>query len=118
MKSVIIKNISKNNIISKDGYITTSFYERFKGLLGKKGLQQQESLIISPCNSIHMFFMKFEIDVLFIDENNKVCYLIESFKTWKMSKVIKNSKYVIELKSKTIYSKNIEVGDKIECIYK
>ena len=118
MNSVIIKNISKGNTISENGYITTSFLERLKGLLGKKELKENECLIISPCNSIHMFFMKFEIDVLFIDKNNKVCHLINEFKPWKISKVIKESKYVIELKSKTIASKNIKLGDEVKYIYK
>lgn len=113
MKKVILKNITKKNIIAENGNITSNFYDRFKGLLGKKEIKNDEALIIKPCNSIHMFFMKFSIDVIFIDKNDRVCEMIKNIKPWKVSKIIKEAKYVIELKSGKIEEHNIEIGDLI-----
>lgn len=113
MNKVIIKNITKQNIIAENGNITSGFYDRFKGLMGKKEIKHDEALIIKPCNSIHMFFMKFSIDVIFIDKNDRVCEMIKNIKPWKVSKIIKEAKYVIELKSDKINNHNIEIGDLI-----
>jgi len=113
LKKVIIENITKENIIAENGNITTSFYDRFKGLLGRKEIKHDEALIIIPCNSIHMFFMKFPIDVIFIDKNDRVCEIIQNIEPWRVSKIIKEAKYVIELKTGKIEKVNIEIGDLI-----
>ena len=47
--------------------IADNFFRRFCGLMGKKNLPARHGLLISPCNSIHMCFMKFPIDAVFLD---------------------------------------------------
>ena len=47
--------------------VADSFFSRLRGLLGKNALASDEGLWLDACHSIHTFFMKFEIDVIFID---------------------------------------------------
>ena len=49
--------------------IANNFFKRFLGLMGKKKLPGGEGLLIAPCKSIHMCFMRFSIDAIFIDKN-------------------------------------------------
>lgn len=76
-------------------------------------LKEDEGLILTKTNSIHMFFMKYEIDVLFLDKNNIIIDKIISMKRRRVSKIYKNCSLVIELKSKILVNLNIEIGDKI-----
>ena len=76
-------------------------------------LNNDEGLLLTKTNSIHMFFMKYEIDVIFLDKNDIVIDKIISMKRRRVSKIYKNCNKVIELKSKTLLELDIEVGDKI-----
>ncbi len=69
---VKIINKTKNTILAEEAYIADTVFSRVKGLLGKQSLDEGSALIIKPCNSIHTFFMRFPIDVFFVDRNNKI----------------------------------------------
>ena len=108
---MIIKNISKGTVLSDSCKRADSFFVRFVGLMGKKELEPGSGLILTPCNSIHMFFMRFPIDAVFIDSNNKVVYLMENLEPWRISPVIRKAHSVIELLPGTISSSGTELGD-------
>ena len=52
-----------------------TFWTRFRGLLGRTGLDSDEGLLIVPCNSVHTLGMKFAIGVVFLTRDGKVCHL-------------------------------------------
>jgi hypothetical protein len=52
--------------------VADTFLSRFIGLLGRSGLGVEEALLIKPCASIHTFFMRFPIDLVFLDKQNRV----------------------------------------------
>ncbi len=122
MRKAKIINETKNMILIENCMIADSFFSRLIGLMGKKTLQTDQGMCISPCKSIHTFFMRFDIDVIFVDNNYKVIKVIKGLKPWKISPYIKPAKYIIELSSRTINEEssgnNIEVDDKLNIIYK
>ena len=68
---MIIRNISKNTVTAEDCAIADSLFTRFMGLMGRKTLVQGTGLLITPCNSIHMLFMRFPIDAVFLSSGMK-----------------------------------------------
>jgi len=84
-----------------------------KGLLGQKDLPPGEALIITDCQSIHMFFMEFAIDVIFCDRQNKVVGLCREIKPFGLSPVFFKASYAIELASGSIASSQTQIGDEI-----
>lgn len=112
MKNVEVLN-EKNKILFNNATITTNFFDRFIGLMGKRYIEDNEAFCIKPCNSIHMFFMRFSIDVIFLDSSNKVIEYIENLKPWQVSKIVKSSKMVIEMPCYSIKKKNIQINDTI-----
>ena len=62
--------------------IADTFWRRFLGLMGRREISPQTALLIRPCNSIHMFFMRFAIDAVFIDENFCVKKVVPGVKPW------------------------------------
>src|SRR4051794_40944928 len=58
---------------------------RMRGLLGRDGLAQGEGLLIRPTNSVHMFFMRFPIDVVFVDRELSVRKVVERLRPWRMA---------------------------------
>lgn len=108
-----IVNLSKKYNLATKVVVANSFFKRLKGLLGRKFLNEGEALIIMPSNSIHTFFMRFPIDVLFIDKNNKIVKLIPSLKPFRFTPICFKSAYIVELPSGKIRSSNTSLGDLI-----
>lgn len=62
-----------------------TFIKRFFGLMGKKTYPKNKTLFLSPCNSIHTFFMRFPITVVFVNKENYVLKVVENMKPWRMA---------------------------------
>jgi uncharacterized membrane protein (UPF0127 family) len=89
-------------------YIADTFMKRFWGFMFRKA-PHYEAIMIKPCNSIHTFFMKFEIDVIFLNKNMKVIKKVDALKPCKMVMPIKEGAVVIEAKAGKF--KSIKIGD-------
>ena len=94
---------------------------RSKGLLGRESLGPDEGLWIVqpplawfvPCPTIHTFFMKFPIDVLFLDGGLRVLRSIEGMKPWRLSPWVLSAHSILELKAGTLQGK-VRAGDLLE----
>jgi len=90
-----------------------TFWQRFKGLLFYKKPIVDEGLLITRCNSIHMFFMKFPIDAVFLDQSNTVVKVVSHVKPWSFISPVRSAHSTLELPSGTISERSIGVGDTI-----
>lgn len=99
-----IINKTKGTILADNAFLAHTFFKRMVGLLGRRSLRKGEALIIRPCSSIHTFFMRFPIDVLFVDRNSRVIRAIDSLKPFRLTPAYFNSTFVIELAAGTIHS--------------
>lgn len=109
-----VVNLTQNTLLSRKAGIADDFFSRLKGLLGRKNLLADEALIITHSRSIHMFFMKFSIDAVFIDKNKIVVGLVERIKPFQMSPMFFKAQDVIELPEGKIRETKTRLGDKIE----
>ena len=110
----MIVNVTRNAVIASRFKIAQDPWARMKGLLGVRDFPQGEALVITHCQSIHMFFMKFPIDVIFCDRQNKVVGLCERLKPFYLSPIFFKASYAIELPSGIIASSKTQVGDQIQ----
>jgi uncharacterized membrane protein (UPF0127 family) len=95
--------------------IADSFFKRFKGLMFRKEPLKNEGLWIIPCNAVHMFFMNFQIDVIFLNEQNQVVKAYQSLKPWRITKPIKTAFSTLELPAGSIQKLGIKVGQTVKC---
>jgi uncharacterized membrane protein (UPF0127 family) len=107
----MLYNISKNKVVVENIIMADSFAKRLKGLMGKKALGKSEALMLMSCKSIHTCFMRFPIDVVFLDMNYKVIQMRENLQPWRMLGGKKKAYFVLELTEGTIAYKGISVGD-------
>jgi uncharacterized membrane protein (UPF0127 family) len=90
-----------------------SFSTRFKGLLGRSGLEEGGGLHIEPCNSIHMFFMKFAIDVAFLDAELRVVKAVHAIKPWRATRVYSQAVSALELPAGVLAATATAEGDQL-----
>jgi uncharacterized protein len=86
---------------------------RRKGLLGREGLQPGEGLWIAPCESVHTFFMRFPIDLVYLDRKHHVKKVRSSVGPWRISACL-TANSVLELPAGTIRETQTERGDALE----
>jgi uncharacterized protein len=98
--------------LGNDITLAASLPARMKGLLGKDKLDTGKGLLIRPCNSIHTFFMKFPIDVVFLDKENRIVALVRALLPNRMTRIYLKSVSVLELPADTL-SEGVIVGDEI-----
>jgi hypothetical protein len=61
---------------------------RRRGLLGRNSLED-EALVIAPCNAVHTFFMKFSIDVIFVDRQGTVTRVARAVAPWRITAALR-----------------------------
>ena len=109
-----IVNATKNSLLVDKASIADTFWKRVVGLLGRKGLEEKGGLVIRPCSSIHTFFMRFSIDIIFLDKHSRVTKIIRNMPPFRLSLPAFAAKCVIELPSGAIARSRTEIGDLIE----
>jgi uncharacterized membrane protein (UPF0127 family) len=109
-------NRRNNRELSNNVEVADCLLKRMKGLLGKSEMLAGEGLWIKPCKSIHMFFMKFPIDVVFLNKKNQVIAVRENLKPNRITRLYPRAVSVLELPAGTIEATATEVGDEIEIV--
>ncbi len=107
-------NLTKNILLADEARMANTFFSRLVGLLNRNSLKKSEALILTPSNSIHSLFMRFTIDVIFLDKTGKVTALLPSFKPFRLSPIYFNSRSTIELPEHTLDLTQTRVGDIIQ----
>lgn len=89
----------------------SGWWFRMRGLLGKTGLEIGTGIWLSPCNSIHMFFMKFGIDALFLDAEHRVVKIAHALVPWRAVLPVAGARSCLELMSGAAARAGIREGD-------
>ncbi len=79
----------------------------------RSGLDDGSGLVIDPCSSIHTMWMRFPIDVLYVDAEGTVTRADSEMKPWRIGPLRVHGRYVIELPPGTIASSQTERGDRV-----
>lgn len=88
---------------------------RMKGLLGRRELPPGEGVHLRPASSVHMFFMRFPIDVVFLDRNLQVLDVRSELKPWKLASR-RGAKSALELAAGEAERRGIRVGDRLRLV--
>lgn len=104
--------------VSKGGTVLASAVEwagtsaqRRRGLLGRNGIDPEEGIYIVPCKWIHMFGMKFPIDVAFIAADGRVLTLHHNLKPNRLSRISLRAEGALELAAGRLRETGTAVGD-------
>lgn len=88
-----------------------NFFTRLLGLMGTKNLPSAHGILISPCQQIHTHFMRYPLDVIFLDNDMVVLEKLTALKPWKFTRFIKRAKHVLEVSAYA--ADKVKVGDKL-----
>lgn len=105
------KNKTQNLILADQVKKATGLKARMKGLLCQNELPFGHGMWITPCNSIHTFFMKFSIDVLFLSSEGKCVQIYKNVRPFRITPMIRKAHSVLELPAGTLDQSPTQLGD-------
>jgi uncharacterized protein len=92
--------------------IAGSAFARMRGLLGRSGLEPGAGMLIDPAPSVHMFFMRFPIDVVFLDRDRKVVGVRHNLRPWRVAGA-RHASAALELPAGAAAAARVEPGDEL-----
>lgn len=107
-------NVTTGQVIAQRVKIAQDFKSRSAGLLNRSSLDEDEALLIKPCNAIHTFFMKFPIDIAFLDKKGKVVKTRENLCKNRLCSCIFHGYMVLEMKAMKLSKTSLNLGDLIK----
>jgi hypothetical protein len=110
---MVVRNATRDTQIADKLEVAGSGSRRTKGLLGRNGLAEGEGMWIVPCEAVHTFFMKFPIDLIYLDRKHRVKKIRGSVPAWRISGCL-SAHSVLELPAGTIRNTLTECGDVLE----
>jgi hypothetical protein len=105
-------NQRTGDVLAERVEVAVTRSDRRKGLLGRSGLDPASAIIIAPCFSIHTLFMRFDIDVIFVDEDGRVLKVVRDMTPWRIAGY-PTAHAVVELAAGSLRDRQINVGDRL-----
>lgn len=112
MKTVLTKG---DEILYGNCKVANTFLSRFFGLMGKVNVPENEAVVFPKCNSIHTFFMRIPIDIIFVSRTGVVVKVCPELRPWRLLFPVKGVAHTIEISSRGAEKKKIQIGDQLSC---
>jgi uncharacterized membrane protein (UPF0127 family) len=107
-----ITNLTRTTVLGDSIDLADTSAKRRTGLLKHERLAPGEGLWIVPCESVHTFFMKFPIDLVYLSKDRKVKKVRHAVKPWRMSACL-SAHSILELPAGAVEKTGTQVGDEL-----
>jgi uncharacterized protein len=109
---VLVRNQTRNTLLGEAVEIADTSEKRRVGLLKHTRLDPGSGLWIVPCESVHTFFMKFPIDLVYLDKQQKVRKVRHAVPAWRLSACL-TAHSILELPAGTAQKSGTLPGDEL-----
>jgi uncharacterized membrane protein (UPF0127 family) len=92
--------------------VADTMVPRMKGLLGRRELPSGEGILLRPASSIHMFFMRFPIDAVFLDGDLRVLRVVPDLRPWRIA-ARRGARSILELAAGECGRRGVEEGQQL-----
>jgi uncharacterized membrane protein (UPF0127 family) len=110
----IARVAGRANLLAEHLRPAHTHWTRLRGLIGTRELPPGRGLWLKPCRQVHMFWMRYAIDVLFLDDDHHVLSVVEDLRPWRVSPKIDAATSVVELPAGTARAVGLRAGDTLE----
>ena len=112
MKEISLRT-EDGRVVCERCLVADSMFVRMRGLLGRKGLDEGEGLLLRPAPSIHTFFMRFPIDVVFLARDGEVVKVVPALKPWRTA-AARRARSALELAGGEAERRDIHPGTRLD----
>lgn len=108
----MLVNARTSDVVATTVELADTRAARNKGLLGRDRLDPNTALVLIPCFSVHTAFMRFAIDVIFVDRRGTVVRLVKNLVPWRIAASFR-AHAVIELSAGALDTRDVRPGDRL-----
>jgi uncharacterized membrane protein (UPF0127 family) len=114
LKAVKVERLttSDGRLVCETCLIADRPFARMRGLLGRRSLRSGEGLLLRPAASVHTFFMRFAIDVVFLDRDLNVLSIARDLRPWRAAGR-RGAHAALELPAGECARRGVEPGDRL-----
>jgi uncharacterized protein len=109
-----IVNVTRGTVVAREAEQARSFWARLRGLMFRAELPEGGGLVIEPNGSIHTFWMRFPIDVVFVDRADRVVGLVHAMPPNRPYAGARQAHRTVELPAGSIAASATEIGDLLQ----
>jgi len=109
---ICVRNETRKTVVATAADVADTSAKRRLGLLKKEKLERGEGLWITPCESVHTFFMRFAIDLVYLDRNKQVRKVRHAVPPWRISGCLA-AHSVLELPAGAAAESGTQPGDQL-----
>ena len=113
MRTVHVRNLDRDAELGSRVGVADGWWSRSRGLLGRADLTAGEGLLLTPCRSIHMFGMRFPLDVAFLDRDGTVVETYADLAPGKHTRWHRAARHALELPAGTLAATRTGRGDRL-----
>jgi hypothetical protein len=110
--TILIRNQTRQTVLASHADVADTSEKRRVGLLKHTSLAPGEGLWIAPCESVHTFFMKFPIDLVYLDKRLRVRKVRHAVRPWRLSACL-TAHSVLELPAGSVAETGTVAGDEL-----
>ena len=114
MRYVEVTNATRGRVLGSRVAIADRWWSRARGLLGRSPLNEGEGLFLAPCRAVHMWGMRFALDVAFVDARGAVVALYHSLRPGSRSRWHREAHAALEFPAGTLDATGTAEGDALD----
>lgn len=108
-----IVNETKGTLVAEDVRVADGIWSRFWGLMGRRRLPEGTGLLLMPSSSIHTAFMRFAIDVVFLDRELRVVKVVPEMKSFRVAMAFGSAHSALELNAGAAAGAQVRADDQL-----
>jgi hypothetical protein len=104
-------NLTRNALLAQNVRVAANFWSRLKGLMGRRKMEPGEALVLEKCRAVHTCFLRFHIDVAFLDEKGTVLKTLVNLPPYRFTMLVPGARRVVELPAGVLLKTGTVPGD-------
>jgi hypothetical protein len=108
----VITNERTGEVVSGNAVLAANPLTRMKGLLGRSSMPSSEAIILRPASSIHTLFMRFGLDIIYVDRENQILKVVRDLAPFRFSSA-RGAMSVIEMAAGATGGHDLRAGDRL-----
>jgi len=113
LKVFSVRNAERGTTLATHARLYSSFWDRFRGLMLRKGVEEGGGILLTGSSSIHSFFMRFRFDAVFTDNEGRVTKVVPAIRPWRIAFGGKGGKNTLELPAGVAERTGTVAGDRL-----
>lgn len=109
-----LKHLESDQIVVEHLRLANTFFSRLRGLMFSAALPKGHGLWITPCQQIHTQFMRYAVDVIFLDAHGTVLHIQRAMRPWRFTRFFSQASAVVEMNAGA--ANRIQIGDQLQTL--